>query len=439
MTTPHIDRLAGEGVLFLNAYSASCWTVPAHASLFTGLYPSEHQLDLDHHFLDSAHRTLAGALRERGYSTACISCNSFVARGIPGLSQGFDLALDIDGGYREGMRLIDRGVRKVQKSWRTLFRRDRGAGAATQAAGAWMSHQERPFFLFMNYMDCHLPYRLRRPQRYAYIPFEERGRSAEVPLDPFAVMAGALSLSAQELELIRAQYDGCLTYLDAQVGRLAAHLQKLGRFEDTIFIVTSDHGESFGEHGLHDHQYGLYEHLLRVPLVARFPGARWAGEHIPGWIQHVDLPGLLLSLVDAAESPPDEQAIHQRSVRHGALLSGSLPSRDVLLAEYLHPNLRPFQRRFPRLDASRFDRPLRSIRVGDSKLILGRDGRRELYDLAADPGELYDLSSLQPGLADDLEQRLLAELGPWPEPAQGSTPGALAGEVRERLEALGYL
>jgi arylsulfatase A-like enzyme len=422
-TTPHIDRLASEGVLFEHAYATSCWTIPAHASLFTGLYPSQHRADFDTRYLQEQHRTLAQELAAAGYSTACISCNSFVGGGFTNLNQGFDLTVDVEGGVWSGPGWAGRALRAAHKRWRRLRRRDRGADQATRLARRWLEQQQQPFFLFINYMDCHLPYRLRRPARYRFVASEERARVDALPLDPFAAMAGALTLSPQQVRDLQALYDGCLFYLDAQVGRLVVRLKQLGLYEETLFIVTSDHGESFGEHGLFDHQYGLFEHLVATPFIVRLPHGEERGWRNPALFQHVDLMPALLQVAGG-----------------GSVDRLLEPGRQAVLTEYLVPNLRQFHRRFPDMDVAPFDSPQRAILRDGYKLIVRRDGATALYDLAQDQGETQDMAATRPALAQWLRDELAAQLGPWPEPASRETqPAAETEELQERLKALGYL
>jgi len=423
-TTPHIDRLAAEGLRCSQAYSASCWTIPSHASLFTGLYPSQHRADLDTRYLRPDLPTLAGYLQALGYDTACISSNNFVAGGVKNLNRGFDLTLDVEGGYPPGTSALSRARRFLQRRWRRLAARDRGASRATRLARAWTSRRRGPFFLFMNYMDCHLPYRLKGPGRYRFVPEGLRGLAGRLPLDPFAYMAGTLALPEGGTEALQALYDGCLHYLDAQVGALIAHLKKHGLYENTLFVLTSDHGESFGEKGLFDHQYGLYEHLIRVPLVLRLPQGGRAALQGRELVQLTDLFPALRRWLEAGGSE--------------ALFAGH--TREVALAEYLVPNLRPFQRRFPGAQVERFAVALRSIREGDYKLICTREGGRMLFDLASDPQESCDLARERPEQADRLQVRLERLLGPWPETGGGdSSLLGLPDELQERLQALGYL
>lgn len=426
-TTPNIDRLAEDGLLLERAYSTSCWTIPSHASLFTGQFPSQHQVDLDSQYLNPQTQTMASYLKQHGYRTACISTNNFVAGGVKNLNLGFDLTVDVEGGFFQGSSLPARLIRLGQKSLRRFLRHDRGARTATRLAREWIGQGDEPFFLFMNYMDCHLPYRLRRLERYRFVAPNERSRVDAISLDPFAVMAGALEWSEENIAGIQALYDGCLNYLDRQVGELVALLKRRGLFEDTLIIITSDHGESFGEHGLFDHQYGLYENLVRVPLVMHLPKGETAGLDREGLFQLADLfPALSHYLENAVQGVAKE-----------GIFSGH--HRQAVLAEYLVPNLRAFERRFSTADVSRFDHGLRAIISDNFKLICRRDGEKMLFDLRADPQELDNLVHILPDLAARLEERLFALLGPWPELGGGASVTGLTDELRERLEALGYL
>ena len=434
-TTPHIDRLAEESALFEQAYSTSCWTIPAHASLFTGLYPSKHGAnDLATDSLDPRHSSLAEYLGKRGYRTACISCNGFIS-GHTGLDRGFQTSLDV-GALRGGQRgLLSRTVRAAHRACRRRTRRDRGARRATRLASDWLKEQRAatPFFLFMNYMECHLPYRLRGPDRYRFAGEANRELLDSVIQDPFGIMAGAISLSEREVAGLQALYDGALHYLDRQVGMLIACLKSAGLYEDTIFILTSDHGESFGEHGLMDHQYGLYEHLIRIPLIVKWPDGRGPIERSSAPAQLVDVLPTLAAIVEpGASRAPD-------AGWDGFDLLAS-PSRDAVIAEYPVPNLRTIRRRFPDADIGRFDVGLRSIRVGRLKLIERSDGATELYDLEVDPGEAFNLTAERPDAVADLRCRLKEALGEVGD-TRGATQDAEGemSEIRQRLKALGYI
>lgn len=435
-TTPALDRIAREGVRFTRASAASCWTLPSHASLFTGLYPSEHRADLDTGRLSARHGTLAETLSSHGYDTACFSCNGFIADRT-GLTRGFDVAEDVEALAGGGTGVVSRLVRGVHRRWRAWTRRDRGAGRATRRAREWLRERtgRRPFFLFLNYMDCHLPYRLRGADRHRFVEPGGRERADAVPQDPFGVMAGRTLMSEEELEDLQRLYDGCLRYLDRHVAAVAEELRERGRWDRTIFVVTSDHGESFGEHGLLDHQYGLYQELLEVPLVVRLPGGARGGSVDDRLVQLVDLPEVLAEAATGGGGADGGDGARSPGDAFGRV------EREEAFAEYLVPNVAAIRRRFPEADTSRFEVSMRSVRTEPGeKLVWRDDGRRELYDLTEDPGETVDRAHVRPDRVSALTDRIEQRLGGWPEvdraPARDDEG---LEQVRERLEALGYL
>ena len=427
-TTPHIDRIAEHGICYDRAYTASCWTLPSHASLFTGLYPSRHRTDFDTKALTEGIETCASFLSERGYATASFSCNAFVSRHTD-LARGFDVASDVEGLMGGGPSFVGRAVRAAHRSVRRALQKDRGAERAWRQAKRWLTESaDRPFFMFMNFMDCHLPYRLSADRLLHFVEPERLEQVQRLPMDPFGAMAGKHTYAPEEVEDLKAMYDGALRYLDGVVGALDQHLASLGRQEDTLLIITSDHGESFGEHGLFDHQYGLYEPLVRVPLVVRGPDLD-RGRAESGLAQLVDIFPSIARWV-GREGPVGDPSASDTLFTD--------PGREFAASEYLIPNVAAIQRRFPGTDTSRFESAIRSIRDERYKCILRRDGRTELYDLETDPGELHNLYEADPGRAGDLVALLEDRLGPWPSDLNAGEEAGL-DPLRERLEQLGYL
>jgi arylsulfatase A-like enzyme len=429
-TTPSIDRLAEEGVRFDAAYATSCWTVPSHASLFTGLLPSAHRADLDTQQLDPAIPTLAGLLTARGYRTASISCNGFVAP-YTNLTQGFQLAVDVHGSKGSSDGVLGRLRQGIRRRVRRLTERDRGAARATRLARRWLRERSGsdPFLLFLNYMDCHLPYALKGPARYRFVEPEARSRVDALPMDPFAHMAGVRTYSDQEVGDLKSLYDGALRYLDDQIASIRAGLEEAGMLERTLLIVTSDHGESFGEHGLFDHQYGLLENLIRVPLVMRGPGVR-AGEVDADLVQLTDV---LPTLLDAAAGAPDDRPEIELP---GFSMFGP-ERRKWVFAEYLVPNVKAIERRFPDVDTARLNRPLRAASDGRHKLVMDRSGNTWLYDLIEDPEEIHDRTEELPEVLERCTAAMAEGLGSWPERVVSEASDLT--DLQERLEALGYL
>jgi arylsulfatase A-like enzyme len=289
-TTPHLDAFAAGSLRFASATTVSSWSVPAHASLFTGLFAPEHgaggaQDDARTGLsrpapLDARFVTLAEALAGRGYATAGVSANPLVAPSM-GLSQGFRFfdarpsPRALGPGYRSLLQRLQ-GVLPptlLADPLRSTFPSAmRSAAEITDAAFHWLRRRPRgqPYLLFVNYMDAHTPFVL-RPGFSGRWP----GRSPRLPPnglpDTVAVMAGRRPLTAEESSHLRALYDDALSYLDHHLGRLLAALDAQPDRERTWIIVTADHGEQLGEHGRLGHDCVLYPQVLRVPLVVRYP------------------------------------------------------------------------------------------------------------------------------------------------------------------------
>lgn len=418
-TTPHLDAFARDALRFEHAYSVSTWTLPAHASLFTGLFPVTHRATQEHLFLDDRFETLAELLRGRGYTTAAFSGNPWVSRRT-NLSQGFDVVEEMWG--RPDAAETDvhpHATNRLIFDW--LRRRD----------------AQRPFFLFVNYIEPHFPYDA--PAAYEG-PFvapdttsEERQAAQVRWVDwylhptPFAPRVAALR---------RALYDAELAYADAIVAELLTELQRIGLYDHSIIVVTSDHGENLGDHGHLDHVFSLYNSTLHVPLLIRLPGGRLGNTVRTDPVQLTDV----FSTLTAATGVTVDN--NQLVTGHN-LLDAPMPADRAVFAEYYYPQqaLSVFpadQQSSPALD--RFRRRLRSIQVGAQKLIWSSNGQHELYDLRVDPDERQNLATQAPELRVVLDQQLqdmvqrFQGLEPLPLPSPG-----LDAATRERLRSLGYL
>jgi arylsulfatase A-like enzyme len=462
--SPRLARIAREGTVYTRAISSAPWTVPAHASLFTGLYTSAHGVDQSHPLLDGHYTTLAEVLRDHGYYTVGVSSNTWLSEASR-FSRGFNAffktwqlfqgADDLGGAW-----MLDRWSPGASQA---RFLRDRlrgGARLRTLANGAYLRFgnkrydygarranrflrrlvrgwpTEQPLFLFVNYLEPHLRYWAPRPYRFRFCGGR---RPASLPAqDPWGYLAGQVRMTDEDFAVLRALYQGEIAYTDAVLGQLYDALAAAGILDDTIFIVTSDHGESLGEHGLMDHQYGLYEQLLRVPFVIRAPRVFQAGTRVDDLVQPVDVLPTLLRLLDLGP-----QAVPQ-PLAGVALEAGSGRSgRETAYAEYLEPLPTPetLARRYPHADFSRFSARLRAIYRERWKYVASSTGRATLHDLATDPGERRDLLPQHPALG----AALAAELAGWvsqQERQRTAAGDAFAGwdpQTRAALEGLGYL
>jgi arylsulfatase A-like enzyme len=454
---PALQAFAREAAVYPQTWSTSPWTLPSHASLFTGAWVWRHGCNERHRRLDGGLPTLAGRLAAGGYATGAVSANAWVGSDF-GLDRGFER-------FVKAWQLIDGGGdlaaahRSSRESGRSdlaeMLRRARAGGLVATTVNTlhhllWrrrgrlggervarrsvalareLAARGRPVFLFANFLDAHLPYWPPRRYRRAALGDSAR-RASRVNQDPWAFIGGRVRMDEPELRLLRGLYSAELAHLDGVVSRLLdAWDQALG-LEDTLVVVTSDHGEHLGEHGLMDHQYSLGEALLRVPLVVRRPGREGAGVHA-GLRQLVDVAPTVL---EAAGLPLPEQPGLGRTL--------SAAPRPWALAEYLgpQPTMEAHARRGDPDAFRRFDRALRALRLADGrKVTVGSDGSVSLHDLTSDPGELCDLADERRQEALELADRLTGMGAAGRAPGAASAEGEPAAGVRRALESLGYL
>jgi arylsulfatase A-like enzyme len=423
-TSPELDAFAREAIRFETFQAPAPWTLPSHASLFTGLYPMQHGATQEHLRLERRFATLAERLRDAGYRTFAASANPIVGPDA-GLEQGFAR-------FVEAWRPGDPAVHPVSSAFARFL------GDADPA---------RPYFAFLNYMEAHSPYTPPPAllQRFARAPVRPLVAD-RIGRRPWSSWFLDGPYPESERALLSDLYDAEIAQLSAELGRLFAVLHRDPRWSDTLVAVTSDHGEHFGERDRIEHMFSLYEPVLRVPLLLRLPGGARAGEveSRPG--QLTDLAATVLSAcgLDASSLSPQ-----------GVDLLAPGPRREELLAEYYFPRqviglLSPEELARAQSIAPHLRR-LRAIRRGDRKLVWGSDGRHELYDLRADPGETRDLlaGGHDPDDARALEEGLTATLGRFGAPFALAPPrldARITGlaehadpETVARLRELGYV
>jgi len=396
--TPHLDRLARESVVFENAVAPMATTFPSHASVLTGLYPRRHRLRSNEGRLDGSFETLAERLRARGYQTAAwVSFESMLSRGR--LHQGFDSLSHPVTGKPAGFPKSGEEVNRLAVPW--LRARQPG----------------RPFFAWVHYFEPHSPYRLT-----PYAARELRGYSGPLaqgaPTLVFYGLGGEqIPWTDAERRAIRILYDGEVREADRLVGELLQALEDAGLGEQTIVVVTSDHGQHLGEHDKVGHGFSLWEDGLRVPLLIRDPREPSA-RRVATRVGLVDLVPTLLELL-GAEVPQD---LDGRSLADA--VRGRPLAERIYFAE-VQDKGRPGVERDTTAVAL-YHYPLKSI--------LQR-GRFLTYDLDRDPDERHPLAPHQlPKSAAELK-KLATDYYPS---AKGS-PAPLAPDVAEELRALGYL
>jgi arylsulfatase A-like enzyme len=396
-TSPNVDRLARQGILFRQAIAPASWTLPSHASMLTGLYPYHHGA-VRFGFLSAlAARvdTLAELLWDRGYATAAFTGGSYV-----GLNRGFAQGFDV-------------------------FRTGRAFSASIEAAIDWMKLIRGPFFLFLHTYDVHQPYAPGAPYDDMFDPDYQglfRKRFARVDLDS---AGGVKVLDRRTVEHLEALYDGEIRKMDQAFATLLQYLASSGRAHDTCVIFTSDHGEEFMEHGnvFHNHAV-LYEELIRVPLIVWCP-SRYAGGRVIE--QPVSLVDVTPTVLDIATAPIPKK-MDGLSLAP-ALVGRDLPKGRMILSE---------------VDASieHEEGSVAAVRTAHHKLIrTSWDPAPLLFDLHEDPGERHDVRTKQPAVASRLGAVLQAAGLPrsHSKRARKETPPPTPdAATRERLRALGY-
>ncbi|MDG1490680.1 MAG: sulfatase, partial [Planctomycetota bacterium] len=398
-STPRLDALAAGADRYETCVATAPWTLPSHASMFTGLFPFEHGTHgfrvteyVDNaHPLHPDHLTLAEGLSAAGYETAAFVANTVYLANRFGLAQGFD----------------------------TYEVRRQGAGAMTDRALRFLDERdsERPCFLFVNYMDAHRPYGMAPASELARMPADEHpAKLLERLCERVMVEGEAPGLLADR---VSALYDEGLGALDQEVGRLLDGLRERGLLDGALVLVTSDHGEAFGDHGIVEHGKDVYESLVSVPLIVKRPG-QVEGHTLGGVASLVDVPGLIAGAVPGATG----DLLRQDFPR--------LPGGHPVTAEVHFARPRELQ-----LYGERFQRERTALRDGRFKLIVGAEGM-ELYDLEADPEERDDLAPREADRADALRSRLDSFLDAGSYRGERLAPAPASAAQAAETRVLGY-
>ena len=381
-TTPEIDRFAQRGVVFENAISPSPWTLPSHASLFTGV--PAHQLSASWEMpLDNARTTLAESFRDRGYETAGFVANLIFGTWETGLNRGFLRYEDFQ--ISPGQLVMNASLgRFISGRWsiRELIGNDEVLGRKTAARISddfldWVgTSRERPFFAFLNYYDAHDPY-LPPDEYYRAMSGESRPHRLS-PLRRVPVPQRRQGISAEAMQIEMDSYDGALAYLDHSVGNMLRELESRGLLENTVVVITSDHGEEFGEHGVWYHGNTLYLPALHVPLVIALGDRLPGGKRVSAPVSLTDLAATIDELSGAANSRQFPGVSLSQTWNEGAAARPVVSSvrKGVRLPEW-----------YP---ISAHD--LTSVVLDGSHYIRSSAGSEELYDFTSDRWEKHNLA-----------------------------------------------
>jgi arylsulfatase A-like enzyme len=416
-TTPAVDALAAAGIRYTHAYANAPWTLPSHASLFTGLYPSGHQVGWPDTWARDDLVMLAERLRDAGYETAGVVENPWLTEPF-NMTQGFE----------------------------TFSHVEATPDAVEQAVVTWLGHRDgsRPYFLFVNVADPHSPYETREMNPFVPCCFAAEALGT-FPADARAFFCHPEG-HEQELAALHGFYLGDVARADAKLGRVLDLLRRQRADEGLVTVVTADHGELFGEHRQVEHMLGLWGELLHVPLVVH--GLAGVEPKV------VDAPVTLVDVVPSVlawTGLPPATGLPGRTLA----LGGAAPARSIV-AEWNDPGppSAPDRRLLPargrallaqvRSQCGPDDRVrgnMRALLRYPMKLVWYEQYPPALYDLANDPQEAHDLAASETLVV----RSFLGTLGELtrgsPTPLSSSTPPTTepSPELLERLRALGYL
>lgn len=402
--TPNLEAFARQATVFPNAWATAPWTLPSHASMFTGLYPSNHGAGVTTEALDREWVTLAELFRNEGYQTAGF-IGGHMSSSVFGLAQGFSEYHDPPGWASRGDLVTDAVLEYVDKN------------------------EGSPLFVFVNYFDPHGPYQA--PARYQEMSGAvEAGRALrDDPVwGPLArgdkgawqtLRTAPLPSDPDGLAYLRALYLAEVAYMDAQIGRLFERLRETGLYDEALIVLVADHGEFLGEHGLTSHSYRLDPELTHVPLLIKRPKQN-RGEVINDLVSHVDL-FTSVAREMGIEAPTGDGLSLQP-------ISNAAASREYVLMEEhasrIHPLLGPF-------------------RVADHLYGLQWTGRREvLFDDRIECRDLQDGSWVPVECKASWVDRLAMLSERMQAAAKLRADHAIADldqEEAEKLRALGYI
>jgi arylsulfatase A-like enzyme len=402
-TTPNLERLARKGVVYSEARSPAPWTLPSHASMLTGRWPHELSVGPDLP-LDNTFPTLAESLEREGYATAGFVGNICYCNALYGIGRGFaryeDAYENLTVSLFEIVRSSGLGKRVIQVLGYPISDND-GVTAVRKTAAmlnrdvlGWLAGRPatRPFFVFINYYDAHVPYVFHEGPNprfgMAALPLAEQDKidkrfrdlAAKGPASGLA----SLQIANEAYTLYQDSYDSCIAYLDRQVGLLVDEMERRGILENTHVIITSDHGEHLGEHTILGHGGSLYRQEVHVPLLLISPSQTPSVNIVDEPVSLREIPATVAQWANLGPRNPFPGRSLTRFLNPG---TERLAEWSPVLCEVQHMDEAP---RLAQIPSSLG--PVSSLVSRDRVYIRSHGGREELYDLLHDPLDAVDLA-----------------------------------------------
>jgi len=439
-TSPNIDKIAEEGVLFENAFSTAPWSPDSHASMFTGLYPSHHNVLGENLYLSKEIPNIIEIFKSKGYMTLGISPNIFAGPHF-GFHYGFDKFLD----ERLHFGLLKKHfwdwiVFGFETDIRAVIYRWIYHAIIFQEIKKWITlswKKNKPFFIFINYFDAHLPHHPPHPFRERFNKASDQNIDLEKIEDcfnrrfGFPYVAKEVEMTKEEWDFVKSRYDAEIAYVDFFLGKVFDYLKKYELLDNTFILITSDHGENLGDHQLASHAFCLYDTLIHIPLIINFPKYTSSRKRISNIVSTVDIFPTLISIlnierkdaIDGRNLIPFEERIYHKHI----------------LAEYGPPipQIKTMERLCPNFNSNIYNKSLKCIRSADFKYLIASDGKAEWYDMKNDPNESKNIiNEIPEKKRQELKSIITKELrGSAAKKKVVVSPNE---EIRKRLRELGY-
>ncbi len=496
-TSPNIDAFARQATVFENGISTAQWTIPSHAAMFTGEYPTTHQTLQAHHRLDERFETVATILRRRGYKTTGFCNNPLVGILDNGLKQGFDTFYNYSGAvpsvprssshlpaplnrlwewYTQQLRKLSYPIQNafahsdflfqlsmnpiVVPLWSRMARFKGDTARSVRDVRDFLAHMhrqqpEQPHFTFINLMEPHLPYLPPDTFIDRFAPYFKEEREARDFMRNYNSQAFRWLLPLEERfkpmesAVLSDMYDAEVAYQDHLLGELLEFLCRDEIADNTLTILVGDHGEGLGEHSFVGHSFVAYQELVHVPLIVKFPRQTAKGMRVQPAVSTRRIFHTILDAAGVAVHQPEHRPpTDARGLSLLRTVQGHDPEQELVFAEAYAPNtfLSMMEAHVPQLiETFHCNLNRRAVVQGRQKLVRIDGVQDELFDLQNDPLELHDLYAEQPDtvhkLAGKLDAFMVQAIARRPETWQANQTLDLEEDeaLRKQLRALGYL
>jgi arylsulfatase A-like enzyme len=447
-TSPFLEQWAQKSIVFNRVIADGMWTPPSHASMFTGLAARAHGVGNNTLRLDDCFRTASDVFGEHGYATGLFSNNPLVGPGT-NLSKGFETCLVV----YDFQRLTRFSLAFLCEKWGITpplpwLDLDFGAALTNELVARWLDgHADVPVFVFINYMEAHLPRRIPREYREMFMSADQVHRSFDLRRRAYGELLNWLSVDALidgydhmpqfDRDVVKRQYEAAIRYLDDRVREMIDIFSDRGLGDNTLVVITSDHGEYLDTHGMWAHEYLTYQDVIHVLLLLRAPG-RGAPQRVRTLVQLSDLYPTVLRAALGADAA--QKGLNTRDLFEVAAKDGEY---RIAVSECFGPKQSTAERLLAKNDAQLRHRATGQIAAVGSrfKLIRSRDGTRELYDLLNDPGELENLVARRRREARHLETYIDRWLAAVPVYRPERQPSRVEPDAQllRMLRGLGYV